>query len=245
LFDLVSPEYRMVAGLTGRQTMTISTIDRIRLESMLGMLGSNHVGERDNAAKLVAQFLRKRGLTWSDLLARQVAGREATGGEVGGATGPRPRQAFHQPSPRAAYVRRVRTGTGDLLWRWSMVIGLAAVGSMSLMSLLQLNASAQRMADAAGAGDVTAATALAIPAKVAVAAGKPKPGPSFAQGVADRKVADSWHKLAPPGLCSGQLGPGQEDVKSACAKAEALLAQFDQHRRTDAEYRRGWNSIPL
>ncbi|HEY4040386.1 MAG TPA: hypothetical protein VGM32_00915 [Rhodopila sp.] len=244
--------------------MTISTIDRIRLESMLGMLGSNHVGERDNAAKLVAQFLRKRGLTWSDLLARQVAGREATGGEVGGATGPRPRQAFHQPSPRAAYVRRVRTGTGDLLWRWSMVIGLAAVGSMSLMSLLQLNASAQRMVDAAGggrcavrsqaggwptcasaAGDATAATALAIPAKVAVAAGKPKPGPSFAQGVADRKVADSWHKLAPPGLCSGQLGPGQEDVKSACAKAEALLAQFDQHRRTDAEYRRGWNSIPL
>jgi hypothetical protein len=43
--------------------------DRKRLIAILGMLGSNAVGERDNAARLAEEFRRKHGLSWADLLA--------------------------------------------------------------------------------------------------------------------------------------------------------------------------------
>jgi hypothetical protein len=47
--------------------MTISPVDRLRLAAMLGMLGSSHTGERDNAARAVEQFRQQRGLNWTDL----------------------------------------------------------------------------------------------------------------------------------------------------------------------------------
>ena len=116
--------------------MTISVVDRIRLESMLGMLGSNHVGERDNAAKLIAQFLQRRGLTWPDVLARHAVG------DDGNKPKTRPNQAFWKPCPRAAYTGAPRPATHaqDAVWRWSMLIGLVIVGSISLMSLMQQRA---------------------------------------------------------------------------------------------------------
>ena len=43
--------------------------DRKRLAAILGMLGSNAPGERENAARLAEQFRRHHGLTWADLLA--------------------------------------------------------------------------------------------------------------------------------------------------------------------------------
>jgi hypothetical protein len=46
----------------------LTTTDRQRLASILGMLGSNAIGERDNAARAAEQFRRQHGLTWADLL---------------------------------------------------------------------------------------------------------------------------------------------------------------------------------
>jgi hypothetical protein len=232
--------------------MTISVVDRIRLESMLGMLGSHHVGERDNAAKLIAQFLQRRGLTWPDVL-----GRNAVRDDVEGRPKTRPNQAFWKPAPHAAYTGTPRPGTHaqDVVWRWSMLIGLVIVAAISLMSLMS-----QRAADSTINVDVTAADRCggvspgcppfahtqnrikSRPSVETVAAAAHKPSIPFAQGLADRKVAESWHKSAPPGLCTGRIGPDREEFKSACLTAEKLLTQFDQRRRADPEYRRGWNS---
>jgi hypothetical protein len=38
------------------------------LVKLLGMLGSDHAGERDAAGLAVHRFIRKRGLTWQDVL---------------------------------------------------------------------------------------------------------------------------------------------------------------------------------
>lgn len=39
-----------------------------KLVKVLGMLGSAHAGERDNAARAATQILREAGLTWYDVL---------------------------------------------------------------------------------------------------------------------------------------------------------------------------------
>jgi hypothetical protein len=39
-----------------------------KLVKVLGMLGSAHVGERDNAARTATQILKQAGLTWYDVL---------------------------------------------------------------------------------------------------------------------------------------------------------------------------------
>ena len=41
---------------------------RARLAKILGMLGSAHEGERDNAAVMAAQLQRESGLTWDEML---------------------------------------------------------------------------------------------------------------------------------------------------------------------------------
>jgi hypothetical protein len=43
--------------------------DRSRLVAILGMLGSEHQGERDSAALQAEAFRKKHGLTWEELLA--------------------------------------------------------------------------------------------------------------------------------------------------------------------------------
>jgi hypothetical protein len=232
--------------------MTISVVDRIRLESMLGMLGSHHIGERDNAAQLIAQFLQRRGLTWPDVLGRHAAGDDAEGKPK-----TRPKQSFWKPPPRAAYTGTSLPATHaqDVVWRWSMLIGLLIVGSISLMSLIQQRAvdptinvnvmAEDRCGGAFPACPPFAGTQNGIKSRHGIetlAAAAHKPSTSFAQGLADRKVAESWHKSAPPGLCAGRIGPDREEFKSACLTAEKLLTQFDQRRHTDPEYRRGWNS---
>jgi hypothetical protein len=40
----------------------------LKLVKVLGMLGSAHPGERDNAARLPTQILKEAGLTWYDVL---------------------------------------------------------------------------------------------------------------------------------------------------------------------------------
>ena len=57
--------------------------ERKRLAAILGMLGSDAVGERDNAARLAEQFRKQQGLTWAEML--------------GGDGEPPP--AYHKPDP--------------------------------------------------------------------------------------------------------------------------------------------------
>lgn len=47
---------------------SLDLAERKRLTSILGMLGSNAAGERDNAARLAEHFRREHGLTWAELL---------------------------------------------------------------------------------------------------------------------------------------------------------------------------------
>jgi hypothetical protein len=45
-----------------------SAPDRARLAKLLGMLGSNHPGERDNAVVAAHRLIQTRGLTWPEIL---------------------------------------------------------------------------------------------------------------------------------------------------------------------------------
>jgi len=213
----------------------ISTVDRLRLAALLGMLGSNHVGERENAARLVEQFRRQRGLNWCDLLGRPPEN----------ASGPDrpspPPSSSPEPAPApAAPGYRIQ----DLVWRWLMLLGLAAVGLMSLTSMAQQHAAEKRitarmdgpcLAGACPEGDAGIGGAGRHPAATAL------PAP-FAEGLADRRMFEAWRAAAPAGLCSGRPADRKEWA-SACAIARKLLAQFEQRRRTDPVFLAGWNSL--
>jgi hypothetical protein len=54
----------------------LTIAERKRLVGILGMLGSNSAGERDNAARLAEELRRQHGATWADL----VNGKTATVG---------------------------------------------------------------------------------------------------------------------------------------------------------------------
>jgi hypothetical protein len=43
-------------------------IDRARLAKLLGMLGSDHEGERANAARLASEMVRTASTTWKDIV---------------------------------------------------------------------------------------------------------------------------------------------------------------------------------
>jgi len=49
--------------------MAMNEHDRERLIALLGMLGSEYLGERDNAAGLIVRFMAERSLQWSDVIA--------------------------------------------------------------------------------------------------------------------------------------------------------------------------------
>jgi hypothetical protein len=53
---------------------SLTPTERERLAKLLGMLGSDHEGERANAATIADRMLRERGLTWRDILPDQPAG---------------------------------------------------------------------------------------------------------------------------------------------------------------------------
>jgi len=50
--------------------------DRTRLCKLLGMLGSDHPGERDNAARAAHALIQKLGITWRDAFLAQPPKRE-------------------------------------------------------------------------------------------------------------------------------------------------------------------------
>jgi len=218
--------------------MTISSGDRLHLANLLGMLGSDQIGERDNAAKLVETFRRRHGLIWTDLLASRLMGDPLK--ELLGQQPNRPSAAVNVPP-----ISR----TPDAVWRWSMLAGLVAVGVMSLAALMQPQATAgmttvapeARVGCAAGmdgGGGLGCEPATREPLKEAATAPT-----GFAQGVADRQVWETWHKSASAVLCAGHVRPDQMELKSTCAAAANLATQFDQRRRNDPAYRLGWNSV--
>jgi hypothetical protein len=47
---------------------TLGKADRERLVKLLGLLGSDHAGERDAAALAASRLLKTNGLTWEDAL---------------------------------------------------------------------------------------------------------------------------------------------------------------------------------
>jgi hypothetical protein len=50
-------------------TMTaLAASDRMQLAKLLGMLGSDHIGERDNAARAAHRLVQQRGITWFDVV---------------------------------------------------------------------------------------------------------------------------------------------------------------------------------
>ncbi len=58
--------------------VTLSTADADRLAKLLGMLGSEHDGERASAGLLAHKLIRERGLTWPEIIC--------------------PRQDWHEPT---------------------------------------------------------------------------------------------------------------------------------------------------
>jgi hypothetical protein len=46
----------------------LAEADRTRLAQMLGLLGSDHAGERDAAGLAAHRLIRQRGVTWHDVL---------------------------------------------------------------------------------------------------------------------------------------------------------------------------------
>lgn len=48
--------------------MALTQVERKRLIGLLGMLGSEHAGERDTAARMVEKFRVDHGIKWEDLL---------------------------------------------------------------------------------------------------------------------------------------------------------------------------------
>ena len=51
----------------------LADADRSRLAQMLGLLGSDHAGERDAAGLAAHRLIQQRGLTWHEVLAPSLS----------------------------------------------------------------------------------------------------------------------------------------------------------------------------
>jgi hypothetical protein len=90
----------------------------------------------------------------------------------------------------------------------------------------------------------------------------PQPETAFEQGLADRRQWETWFKsllgeykagaeywsghrsLPKPGSCFGPAGQSLGDWSKGCVAAQQRLAPTDIRRRSEPDYRRGWNSYP-
>ncbi len=96
--------------------------DRQRLAGILGMLGSDAAGERDNAARLAEQFRRTSGLTWIELLTPPVKLLIVPGKPAAAPAQPAPAQPAPPPwvpPPNRTWVKMCVWGAfwlGALVW---------------------------------------------------------------------------------------------------------------------------------
>lgn len=65
---------------------TLTPAERNRLVGILGMLGSDHIGERAAAAALASRLVRDKGLSWDAVI--PVGGAQPGAGWTGSARGP-------------------------------------------------------------------------------------------------------------------------------------------------------------
>ena len=88
----------------------------------------------------------------------------------------------------------------------------------------------------------------------------PDPDPSFKQGALDRSNWEGWfnslpgnerngadfwasrRNLARPGQCNGSDNPAGQDYNFGCREAQRRLGPIDARRRSDPQYRLGWNT---
>jgi hypothetical protein len=128
-------------------TITIDAAQRQRLAAILGMLGSDHAGERAAAGLQAEKFRRQHGLTWAELLALEPEPRPAPEPPAQPAwTPPKPpeRPAWMPPEPQAAPpppppteapVGPINWGiVGDMLWGISL--GVVPLGLLVLLPVL-------------------------------------------------------------------------------------------------------------
>ncbi|MFL5256761.1 MAG: hypothetical protein ACJ8AI_28480 [Rhodopila sp.] len=81
-------------------TVPLSQQERTRLAKLLGMLGSNHSGERDAAGLAAHRLVMNAGMTWQDVLTPQVEHHRRK---------PEPEPDWPPPRPTNAYASWRRT----------------------------------------------------------------------------------------------------------------------------------------
>jgi hypothetical protein len=64
--DKVQASEDLLRLLVGEASL-MSRRDRKKLVKLLAMLGSDHAGERDNAARAIERLRRERGLSWAKI----------------------------------------------------------------------------------------------------------------------------------------------------------------------------------
>ncbi len=90
---------------------------RAKLVKLLGMLGSDHDGERANAARLADEHRRKSGLTWHDFVLPLPEARPRKARKPRKRAKPRSRQSRHHRRQRGA-TRRKWLRSPDLATEW-------------------------------------------------------------------------------------------------------------------------------
>jgi len=105
--------------------------DRKRLVAILGMLGSDHAGERDSAARQAEAFRREHNKTWDDLLVRAI--------KIPKPPPPAPvepqRQEHASPSPASASCQFVQWPPHQPI-RWHLVVLLTCFWLAGLIGWL-------------------------------------------------------------------------------------------------------------
>lgn len=94
---------------------------RRRLAQLLGLLGSDHAGERDNAGRMAHALVRSHGLTWLDVIGAPALPEPE----------PMRREQHHDPLHgwpggwRGAVETCLRYGEAELTsWEWQFCINL-------------------------------------------------------------------------------------------------------------------------
>ena len=57
-----------IAVSMNSNSYALTEADRDRLAKLLGLLGSDHLGERDNAARAAHRLVQQHGITWFDII---------------------------------------------------------------------------------------------------------------------------------------------------------------------------------
>lgn len=107
----------------------MDTSDRTKFIKILGLLSSDHGGERASAAFMASKFLTKRSLTWSDVISVSGGSRNNSNGSANSwqqrqyreRPNERTGQGYGQANESALYFRKVRwlqDSAMDLMSEW-------------------------------------------------------------------------------------------------------------------------------